>query len=225
MKLRSILALVMTVVLTTTVFVYADTEEWCDGIDFELEASPDNYTVVEGMLDPEIYGENAIYVQEHADWVEAYNEALLNSQVMPLDDGDTGVVAPVIGQFTQWDWSNGMFISNPQQAALFRTLCYFDPVNPRLYTDTEVYEVNEAPSIIMIKLNSNGTLTYDSTKVLEAMEGRENCYQLKDELWPANLTDHYVFVLHASSNWSVGNFKVNFTTIKDIVSTDVQMEN
>lgn len=191
--------------------------------DMTPEANTENYTIVDGMIDYSVYDSDVIYVQEHADWVEAYNEYLMNNQVMAIDSSNP----PTIGQFEPWNWdTDGMYAMTVGPATMLTPQYYFQPINIRLYVDAAVEGVTAAPSLLMMTLDDNGKLEYKLTKVLEEVKDEESgeiSYVLDDKTIPASNGSRYIFSLASQNAWELATLRINFTSIDDVLSLEEAM--
>ena len=118
----------------------------------------ENYTIIENMIDYNVYDSDMVYIQEHADKVAENNAKLYVARTLPT-------VSTLATTDNEWNWtSRGIYSTTSRNALGFTLGYYFVPVNNYLYFNSEVTGDSDCdPGIVVQKLNSDGSTTYVGT--------------------------------------------------------------
>ncbi len=138
-----------------------------------------------GMIDYSIYDSDMVYIQEHADMVEQYNEQIKKTRAMT---------------YTEWSWSNGIYSRTSGVSSGILIPFYFIPTTNSLYFNVEVNGCSKVPYMTVNKYNSDGTLTYVGTYYITA--NGTNSYAWSNYRRSLTAGTKYVFGVLGDTNWS-----------------------
>lgn len=193
-KFKKVVAMCLTAAMALSMmsvgaFASADTTKMAESM-----AADAGYTVVENMIDYEVYDADMVYIQEHADKTAEYNAALKSRAT--------------IGSYRSWSWtSDGIYSKTTGSAAGFTIGYYFTPVNNYLYFNAEVTGAEEAPYLAVNKLNSDGSLTYVGSYNVSSAGG--DSYEWSNYRRALNAGQNYTFSLWCGSgNWSYSSLDI-----------------
>ena len=161
-------------------------------------AQGDELTIVENMIDYTVYGEDMVYIQEHADLVAQYNQNVLlkNSRATT---------------YRAWSWDTGAYVETESNGGwLINPEYYFVPDNNVMYFSVDVRNVSEQPYIMLNTYNaSTGTLTYIGSYNIDENSYVDNRYSWTRYTVPVTTNEKYVVGLTALSSWSYAQLKIN----------------
>lgn len=173
-KFRKVLTIVLA--LTTLLSVC------CISASAETQNVLDGYTIVDGMIDRTIYGDDIVYIQEHADRVAQMNETKLTRATT----------------YTPWDWSRGIYSVTGRNATGIDIGYSFTPVSSRLYFNARVEGDGCAPGVVLCTLNSNGSTTYVGTYMI-SYNSSEGAYVWDNYSRPVNSGTPYTVSIWATN--------------------------
>lgn len=148
-------------------------------------------TEVTGKIDYSIYDSDMVYIQEHADKIEEYNENLKKARAT---------------SYSEWSWSNGIYSRTTGKASGIAIPYYFVPTTTSMYFNVEVYDAginnssaDETPYLTVNILNSDGSLSYVGSYNITKVS--DHTYQWSNYKRSLSKGTQYVFSLLAATNW------------------------
>lgn len=154
-------------------------------------------TVVENMIDYSIYGEDMVYIQEHADMVEEYNNKIKSRAARATS-------------YTAWDMSK-IFSFTTRSGSLFAIPYYFVPTSSAMYFNATVKGISQQPfmTINIVTDPSAGTLDYQGTYYIPQKSGETTTYEWSNYKRPLTSGEKYAFTLIGYSNWSYASMDIS----------------
>ncbi len=210
MKLKKILAMCLTVVMITSVNISAQPIEATDG--YVFEKGFETTTIVDGMLGEDA-PEDAVYIQEHADFAKFYNQNIANGTT-DIVTYDNSSLVPMDPKFVTWDWSEPVYRQNIEDAAAFMPGYVFESVYDYLCVKIGVEDCEKAPTLGVYQILDSGTMEYKYGYVLSTVDGTTDVYEMERAL-DTTKGGKYVFVLAGGSNWKFASIKISFKEITE----------
>lgn len=145
-------------------------------------------------IDYSVYDEDLVYIPEHAEMIEQYNEYLNRVRI----------------SYVAWNWSNGIYMGS-SAANVFSLYVpyYFTPTSNYLYFNIEVEDVSEVPYLTVNEYD-NGAFNYIGSYNITSIGS--NNYAWENKKRTLNAGTDYVFALFSGDNWATATIDIYNTS-------------